>query len=182
MIERDASHQGHKLGAMDTDAVFQSYAEIELPERLRDNLRVAHQARDEDAERAGRAYAEAGIRAEIAPFFSDIPRRLSEAQLVISRSGASSIADISVIGRPAILIPFAAATGDHQSANARALAESGAAVVLPESVLDAESLRRDMRDILSDSARAASMAAAALKLGRPDAAPRLADLVTELTR
>ena len=87
-----------------------------------------------------------------------------------------------MIGRPAILIPYAAATGDHQTANARALAESGAAILLPESVLDADSLRRDIRDILSDPARATSMAAAALTLGRPDAAARLADLVTDLSR
>ena len=128
------------------------------------------------------AYASAGISAEVRPFFDDVPRRLADCQLVVSRAGASSIADITVIGRPAILIPFAAATGDHQTANARALTESGAAVVLPESVLDAESLRRDMRDILSDSARATSMAAAALSLARPDAARCLADLVTELSR
>ncbi len=153
-----------------------------LPDDMRDRLRVSHQARAEDAERVTEAYASAGISAEVRPFFDDVPRRLADCQLVVSRAGASSIADITVIGRPAILIPFAAATGDHQTANARALTESGAAVVQPESVLDAESLRRDMRDILSDSARAADMAAAALSLGRPDAAGRLADLVTELTR
>ena len=107
---------------------------------------------------------------------------MAEAQLVISRAGASSIADITVIGRPAILIPFAAAAGDHQGANARALAEAGAALVLPESVLDAESLGRDIRAILADGTRAAAMAAAARALGRPDAASRLADLVTELSR
>lgn len=153
-----------------------------LPDEMRARLNVSHQARAEDAARVTEAYAKAGIRAEVQPFFDDVPRRLAQCQLVISRAGASSIADITVIGRPAILIPFAAATGDHQTANARALAETGAAAVLPKSVLDAESLRRDIRDILSDSARATSMAAAALTLGRPDAASRLADLVTEPTR
>ncbi|WP_374637981.1 glycosyltransferase, partial [Paracoccus sp. (in: a-proteobacteria)] len=137
-----------------------------LPDEMRARLNVSHQARAEDAARVTEAYAKAGIRAEVQPFFDDVPRRLAQCQLVISRAGASSIADITVIGRPAILIPFAAATGDHQTANARALAETGAAAVLPESVLDAESLRRDIRDILSDSARATSMAAAALTLGR----------------
>jgi UDP-N-acetylglucosamine--N-acetylmuramyl-(pentapeptide) pyrophosphoryl-undecaprenol N-acetylglucosamine transferase len=88
---------------------------------MRRLLRVAHQARDEDAEAAQAEYDAAGIAVEVQPFFTDIPRRLSEAQLVISRSGASSVADISVIGRPAILIPFAAATGDHQTANAKGL-------------------------------------------------------------
>ncbi|MDS9468684.1 UDP-N-acetylglucosamine--N-acetylmuramyl-(pentapeptide) pyrophosphoryl-undecaprenol N-acetylglucosamine transferase [Paracoccus sp. MBLB3053] len=154
---------------------------IGLPEDLRARLHVSHQARAEDGERVSAAYREAGIKAEVQPFFEDVPRRLAECQLVVSRAGASSLADITVIGRPAILIPFAAATGDHQTANARAVAESGAAIVLPESVLDVESLRRDMRGILTDGPRASAMAAAALALGRPDAAQRLADLVTELT-
>lgn len=152
-----------------------------LPDELRVRLQVSHQARAEDAERVIRAYVEAGVRAEIQPFFTDVPERLAACQLVISRAGASSIADITVIGRPAILIPFAAAAGDHQTANAHALAESGAAVVLPESVLDADSLARDLRAILTDAPRARAMAAAALSLGRPDAATRLHDLVTELT-
>ena len=92
---------------------------------LRDHIRVAHQARDEDGERVKAFYADHGIRAEVKPFFQDVPRRMSEAQLVISRSGASSVADISVIGRPSILIPFAAAAGDHQTANARGLVQAG---------------------------------------------------------
>lgn len=153
-----------------------------LPADMRARLEISHQARAEDADGVIAAYAAAGIRAEVRPFFDDVPQRLARAQLVVSRAGASSIADITVIGRPAILIPFAAATGDHQTANARALTESGAAILRPESALDAESLRRDMRDILTDSARASTMAAAALKLGRPDAARRLADLVMDLTR
>ncbi|WP_062563638.1 undecaprenyldiphospho-muramoylpentapeptide beta-N-acetylglucosaminyltransferase [Paracoccus aminovorans] len=153
-----------------------------LPEDMRPRLIVSHQARAENAERVTAAYRAAGIAATVRPFFDDVPARLAQAQLVVSRAGASSIADITVIGRPAILIPYAAATADHQTANARALAESGAAVLLPESVLDAESLARDMRDILSDSARATRMAAAALELARPDAAQRLADLVTDLSR
>jgi UDP-N-acetylglucosamine--N-acetylmuramyl-(pentapeptide) pyrophosphoryl-undecaprenol N-acetylglucosamine transferase len=153
-----------------------------LPDDIRARLKVSHQARAEDAARVTAAYVAAGITAEVQPFFDDVPRRLAECQLVVSRSGASSVADIAVIGRPAILIPYAAATGDHQTANARALAEAGAAIVLPESVLDAESLRRDIRAILTEGARAGQMAAAALSLGRPDAAERLAELVTELTR
>lgn len=152
-----------------------------LPDGLRARLQVSHQARAEDMERVAQAYAGAGVRAEVQPFFSDVPERLADCQLVVSRAGASSIADITVIGRPAILIPYAAAAGDHQTANAQALAESGAAVVLPESALDAGSLTRDLRAILTDGPRARAMAAAALSLGRPDAAARLHDLVTELT-
>ncbi|MCF3972380.1 UDP-N-acetylglucosamine--N-acetylmuramyl-(pentapeptide) pyrophosphoryl-undecaprenol N-acetylglucosamine transferase [Paracoccus salsus] len=151
-----------------------------LPAELRARLRVSHQARAEDGERVTRAYAEAGVTADVQAFFTDVPDRLAQAQIVVSRSGASSIADITVIGRPSILIPYAAATGDHQTANAQALARSGAALLRPESGLDAESLARDIRAILTDPARATGMAAAALKLGRPDAARRLFDLVTEI--
>ena len=151
-----------------------------LPEALRANLRVAHQARDEDAARAAETYAAAGVRAEIAPFFADIPRRLSEAQLVISRAGASSVADISVIGRPSILIPYAAATGDHQTANAKGLLDAGAAVVLAEKALDASLLARHIAAILEDPQAAETMAANALGTGRPDATARLVALVEAL--
>jgi UDP-N-acetylglucosamine--N-acetylmuramyl-(pentapeptide) pyrophosphoryl-undecaprenol N-acetylglucosamine transferase len=152
-----------------------------LPDEIRGRLQVSHQARSEDMERVTAAYAAAGIEADVQPFFTDVPQRLARAQLVISRSGASSIADITVIGRPAILIPFAAATGDHQSANAQALGEAGAALVHPESVLDAEGLTRDIRAILGNPAQAQAMADAALSLARPDAARRLYELVTEIT-
>lgn len=153
-----------------------------LPDDMRARLRVSHQARAEDAARVTAAYADAGVAAEVQSFFSDVPERLAQAQLVISRSGASSLADITVIGRPAILIPFAAAAGDHQTANAQALAEAGGALIHPESVLDVPGLTRDIRAILNDPARASQMASAALSLARPDAARRLYDLVTEIAR
>ncbi|MFN3293483.1 MAG: UDP-N-acetylglucosamine--N-acetylmuramyl-(pentapeptide) pyrophosphoryl-undecaprenol N-acetylglucosamine transferase, partial [Gemmobacter sp.] len=151
-----------------------------LPEAVRANLRVAHQARAEDAARVTEAYAQAGVRAEVEPFFADIPRRLSEAQLVISRSGASSVADISVIGRPAILIPFAAATADHQTANARGLVEAGAAVLMPEAALSPAALAEQMAAILTQPQLASRMASAALAQSHPDAAEALAALVLEL--
>ena len=155
-------------------------AVAQLPEGLRRNLRVAHQARAEDGGRVSAAYEEAGVSAEVRPFFDDIPRRISEAQLVISRAGASSVADLSVIGRPSILIPFAAATGDHQTANARGLAKADAAILLPESKLDAATLAEQMALVLESPDAAAHMARAALAQGRPDAADRLADLVEAL--
>lgn len=153
-----------------------------LPDQMRSRLRVSHQARAEDVERVSTAYADAGVRVDVQPFFSDVPQRLAEAQLVVSRSGASSVADITVIGRPAILIPYAAATGDHQTANAKALAHSGAALVRPESTLDPASLTRDMHEILDNPAQATAMASAALSLARPDAARRLYEIVTEIAR
>jgi UDP-N-acetylglucosamine--N-acetylmuramyl-(pentapeptide) pyrophosphoryl-undecaprenol N-acetylglucosamine transferase len=152
-----------------------------LPDPIRARLRVAHQARAEDLDRVVAAYDSAGITAEVAPFFSDIPRRLSEAQLVISRAGASSVADISVIGRPAILIPYAQATGDHQTANARGLVRAGAAVLIPEKLLDVAALSEQMAAVLGNPVAADLMARAALAQGLPDATQRLAALVEDLT-
>lgn len=148
-----------------------------LPAALRANLRVAHQARDEDADTAKATYAQAGIDAEVAPFFHDVPARFAEAQLVISRSGASSVADISVIGRPAILVPFAAATGDHQTANARGLVDAGAAVLMPESQMTPEALAASIDAVLSNPDGALQMSQAALSVSRPDATERLVDIV-----
>ena len=153
-----------------------------LPDRLRARLTVTHQLRPEDLDRVRAAYETAGIRAEVAPFFDDVPARMAQAQLVIARAGASSVAEITAIGRPAILVPYAAAAGDHQTANARPLAEAGAAVVLPESDLTPARLIEAITDILTDPPRAAAMAGAARALGRPDAAARLLDLVKDLTR
>ncbi|NRB36087.1 MAG: UDP-N-acetylglucosamine--N-acetylmuramyl-(pentapeptide) pyrophosphoryl-undecaprenol N-acetylglucosamine transferase [Rhodobacteraceae bacterium] len=151
-----------------------------LPQALRDQLRVAHQAREEDVERVTQAYAAAGIRAEIRTFFNDVPARMSEAQLVITRAGASSIADLTVIGRPAILVPFAAATGDHQTANARGLVEAGAAILIPETALTPQALAQNVTTILTDDQAASQMASAALSVGAPDATERLVALVEEL--
>lgn len=152
-----------------------------LPEHHRRNIRVSHQARPEDIERVDAAYAEAGIRAEVQPFFDDVAARLADAQLVISRSGASSVADISVIGRPSILVPFAAAAGDHQTANAHGLVEAEAAILIPESRLDAETLSRHVGTILDNPEAATRMAHAALAYGIPDATERLAAMVEALT-
>ena len=151
-----------------------------LPGTLRDRLRVAHQARPEDLDRVTAAYAGAGIRAEVKPFFDDVPARLSEAQLVISRAGASSVADISVIGRPSILIPFAAAAADHQTANARGLVNAEAAILIPESRLDAATLAGHVAAILEHPAAATRMAHAALGYGLPDATDRLVAMVEAL--
>ena len=151
-----------------------------LPGALRRYIRVSHQARPEDLEAAQTAYAEAGIDADVQPFFQDIPRRMAEAQLVISRAGASSVADLTVIGRPAILVPFKAAAGDHQSANARGLVEAGGARLVTEDDLSPEVLADEVARLLGNPALAQSMAQSALGHGRPDAAQRLAGLVEQM--
>ncbi|MAU52382.1 MAG: UDP-N-acetylglucosamine--N-acetylmuramyl-(pentapeptide) pyrophosphoryl-undecaprenol N-acetylglucosamine transferase [Roseovarius sp.] len=151
-----------------------------LPEEMLRNIRVSHQAREEDGARVARAYAEAGIDADVQPFFRDVARRISEAQLVISRAGASSLADLAAIGRPAILIPYAAAADDHQSANARGLVGAGAAILIPERRLDKATLATQIAAVLGDPKGARLMAEAARLQGRPEAAERLADLVEDL--
>ena len=148
-----------------------------LAGQLRQRLEVAHQAREEDIGRVKDAYGRAGIAAEVAAFFVDIPRRMAEAQLVISRAGASSVAELAVIGRPAILVPYAAAAGRHQDANASTLERAGAAVVLAESDLAPETLASRVTRILGTPELARQMAAAALDAGVPDSAERLLDLV-----
>lgn len=151
-----------------------------LPGEIRQHLRIAQQARPEDQDRVIAAYYETGVPCEVEPFFRDIPRRLSEAQLVISRAGASSVADISVIGRPSVLIPFAAATGDHQSANAQGLVDAGAALRLSEDELSPETLAEAIYTVLSQPELAQQMARAATETGITDATDRLVALVERL--
>lgn len=154
----------------------------ELPVEMLRNIRVSHQARDEDSDRVTAFYADHGISAEVQPFFHDVPARMSEAQLVISRAGASSIADLTVIGRPSVLIPFAAAAGDHQTANARGLVNAGAAIMMPESALDVSALTTHMAAILTNPQAALQMSQAALAAGAPDATDRLVALVEHLAQ
>ena len=153
-----------------------------LPLSVLKGLRVSHQARDEDIERVEAFYAEAGITAEIAPFFTDLPRRMSEAQLVISRAGASSVADISVIGRPSILVPLAAAIRREQHANASSLVNAGAAIMVEEDDLHVEPLSQIVNEFFAQPNRALEMSQKALACGVPDAAERLADLVQSLDK
>ena len=151
-----------------------------LPEDILHNLRISHQARAEDMERVESFYTQHGMNADIRPFFTDLPERMAEAQLVISRAGASSLADICVIGRPSILIPYPIAAGDHQSANAKPLAKADAAIVIPQFLLDSQSLADAISAIMENDQGALRMSVAALTLARPDAAEDLAMLVEEL--
>ena len=161
-----------------SDVVPQSLGN--LPEALRGYLQVSHQAREEDCGWVNEAYIKAGIQATVLPFFDDIPQRMERAQLVISRSGASSVADISIIGRPAIFVPLAAAIRDEQTANARELVEAGAAILMDEVNFTPNALTHQVKDLLSDGRKARGMAAAALKCARPNATFDLAAMVEEL--
>ncbi len=148
-----------------------------LPPALKVRLAVTQQCRDADLERVLERYRAAGITAELAPYFTDLPERLGACHLVIARAGASTIAELTAAGRPAILVPLAIATDDHQTANARALADAGGAWVIAEADFTPRTLAKRLHALLLAPARLAEAAAAARRLGCPDAAARLADLV-----
>jgi UDP-N-acetylglucosamine--N-acetylmuramyl-(pentapeptide) pyrophosphoryl-undecaprenol N-acetylglucosamine transferase len=147
---------------------------------LRGRFRLSQQVRAEDMDRVQAVYTDLGVDAELRGFFDDLPERLDTATLVISRAGASSLADITVIGRPAILVPYPHAADDHQAANARGLVAAGGAFMIREQELTPEGLAGTITAILSDPEGAAAMAHASLGQGRPDATDHLAALVEDL--
>ncbi|MEO1308737.1 MAG: UDP-N-acetylglucosamine--N-acetylmuramyl-(pentapeptide) pyrophosphoryl-undecaprenol N-acetylglucosamine transferase, partial [Pseudomonadota bacterium] len=153
-----------------------------LPPEIRAGLKVSHQAREEDGPKALKTYQQAGISAEVSSFFHDVPERLTEAQLVISRSGASSVADISTIGRPSILVPLAAAIRDEQTANARSLVDAQAAILMPESQLTPQNVAEQVLAVLNQPEAALQMSHAALDQSRPNATERLVELTLDLSR
>jgi UDP-N-acetylglucosamine--N-acetylmuramyl-(pentapeptide) pyrophosphoryl-undecaprenol N-acetylglucosamine transferase len=148
-----------------------------LPAEMKKRLRIVQQCRAEDLDRVRAAYTAAGIQAETATFFTDVAQRLAVAHLVVSRSGASSTAEIAVIGRPSLLVPYAHAMDDHQTANAQALAHAGGAEVIAQDKFTPERVAAAFNDLLADPAQLADMAAHARSVGRPLAAQALADLV-----
>jgi len=149
----------------------------QLPDGLRERLKVWQQSRPESLEAARQTYLEAGIDAEVAPFFRDIAARLSEAHLLIGRAGASTCAELAVAAMPSVLIPLKIATDDHQRLNARTLVEAGAAEMILEDGFTIDALRDRLQAMLCDPARLPAMSAAARSVAIPDAAERLADLV-----
>ncbi len=153
-----------------------------LPEALRLRLRVEQQTRPESMDLARRIYADAVIDAEIAPFFRDMAGRLARAHLVIGRAGASTVTELAVAGRPAILIPLGVALDDDQGQNARLLADAGGAEVAREADLTQPMMTAALATLLNNPARLVRMAQAARTLARPDAAERLADLAEQIGR
>ncbi len=135
---------------------------------------------DVDTVRA--AVAEVGVRAIVEPFFDDMATAYAASDPVVSRSGATAIAEIETVGRPSLLVPYPYATEGHQMKNARALEKEGAAVVVPDDELNGERLADEISELLKDAARLALMAQRARALARPDAAERVAETVLALTR
>jgi UDP-N-acetylglucosamine--N-acetylmuramyl-(pentapeptide) pyrophosphoryl-undecaprenol N-acetylglucosamine transferase len=148
-----------------------------LPPELRGRLHIAQQARANDLEIARKTYDGLGMRVELQPFFNDVPRRLSTAHLLVCRSGASTIAELTAAGRPGILVPLPNSIDDHQMANARALEAAGGGWVMPQNQLSPRTLADKLQVVLGEPAMLERAAAAAKQMGRRDAAERLADLV-----
>jgi UDP-N-acetylglucosamine--N-acetylmuramyl-(pentapeptide) pyrophosphoryl-undecaprenol N-acetylglucosamine transferase len=148
-----------------------------LEPSLRRRLQVVQQCRPDDIDRVRSRYAELGIPAELSTYIEDMPAKLADAHLVVGRAGASSIAELTAAGRPAILIPYAAATDDHQTANAREMVKAGGARAIPQDQFTPQVLARQIEAMAADPVALANAAARALSVGRPHAASALADLV-----
>lgn len=152
-----------------------------LPIEVLRRLHVTQQARPEQEERVRAFYAAEGIEADVSPFFTDMAKRIGRAHLVVSRSGASTVSEISVIGRPSILVPYPYALDHDQAANAAKLEAAGGAIVARQSELTAIRLAGLIEGIANDPAKAMVMASAARATGIPDAARLLADVVEAMS-
>jgi UDP-N-acetylglucosamine--N-acetylmuramyl-(pentapeptide) pyrophosphoryl-undecaprenol N-acetylglucosamine transferase len=148
-----------------------------LEPSLRRRLQVVQQCRPDDIERVRKQYAELGIPAELMTYIEDMGAKLADAHLMIGRAGASTIAELTAAGRPAILIPFAAATDDHQTANAREMVRAGGARAISQASFTPEVLARQIEALSLDPVALDNAAGRAMSVGRPHAARDLADLV-----
>ena len=151
-----------------------------LPPRLRDLFQISQQVRPEDLAAVAEVYRRYDIAADVSSFFNDVPARLARAHLAICRAGASTVAELAAAGRPAVLIPYPHATDDHQTANARALAEAGGAWVMPQSQLSPDILAFRLQTLLADRAKLTAAAQRIASFARRDAAQRLARLALDL--
>ncbi len=151
-----------------------------LPALARLPLEIVHQTGPDDREAVERAYAEAGVAAQVVEFLHDMPARFERADLIVSRSGACTIAEITAAGRPSILIPFPQAADDHQTVNARALVQHGAALLVEQRTATPQSLADAVASLEADRPRLAAMGEAARSLARPDSSDRIVELLEEV--
>lgn len=147
-----------------------------LDDDLRKRIAITQQARPEDEAEAKDAYEALGVKADVSPFFADLPARIGAAHLVMARSGASTVSEVAAIGRPAIFVPYPHALDHDQAANAQALADAGGALVRRQETLTLKAIADLLAELLGDPARLSDMASRAKAAGRPDAASLLADL------
>ncbi len=153
-----------------------------LPGILRSRLSVVQQCRPEDLAAVNEAYRAAGIDATLQPFFDDMPSQIAMAHLVIARAGASTVSELAAAGRPAILIPYRFAIDDHQTANARAMAQGGGAWIMPEPDFTATALSQRLTELIVEPANLSRAADCARASGHADAAERLADAAETIAR
>ncbi len=153
-----------------------------LPESLRKRIRLTQQCRPEDLERVREACAQMAIAADLSSFFADVPARLATAHLAIARAGASTISELAVAGRPALLVPLPSAMDDHQTANARMLEEAGGGWLVPQPRFQPQPLAETLEALTGDPRFLAGAAEKARQVGRPEAAHDLAELVESLAR
>lgn len=153
------------------------YAIERLEPRLQMRLKVVQQAREEDMARVRETYAKLQVAAEVEPFFKDLPARMAASHLVVARSGASTVAELTAIGRPGILVPLPHALDQDQHHNAGVLMDAGGAIRLPQAEFTPDRLAAEIAALAAEPHRLATMAAAAKRAGAIDASDRLADLV-----
>jgi UDP-N-acetylglucosamine--N-acetylmuramyl-(pentapeptide) pyrophosphoryl-undecaprenol N-acetylglucosamine transferase len=151
-----------------------------LDPALWSRLVLTQQVRDEDMARVRAIYDRLKINVELAPFFTDLPARLAASHLVISRSGAGTVAELAAIGRPSILVPLPGAIDQDQFANAGVLSQAGGSLRIPQAEFTQERLAAEISALAADPAKLTAMATAARGVGRLDAAERLADLVVKV--
>ena len=151
-----------------------------LNDDIRRRLFITQQCRQEDLEQVSEAYAEVGVEVNLRTFFTDLPALIADAHLIIGRSGASTIAELTVIGRPAILVPYPHATDDHQSDNAQAIDEAGGGWLINETSFTSGSLARRLESLFGLPAVLERGAVNARAVGRPNATIHLADLVSDI--
>jgi UDP-N-acetylglucosamine--N-acetylmuramyl-(pentapeptide) pyrophosphoryl-undecaprenol N-acetylglucosamine transferase len=149
---------------------------------VRARLQVVQQAREEDLGRVRAAYAQSGIAAEVETFFKDLPARMAQSHLVVGRAGASTVAELTVIGRPAILVPLPHSLDNDQLNNGLRLAESGGGWCIEQKDMTAERLGHEIERLAASPEALAAAARGAKSAGRPDAVQRLADFVAELAQ
>ncbi len=151
----------------------------QLPDAQRARITVVQQAREEQVEAVRSAYRDAAVKATVESFFSDMQDRLAAAHLVIARAGASTVTELAVAGRPAILIPLGIAMDDHQTANAEGMVMGAAADVVPEPKFTADMLAPLLLERISNAGVLKARAKASWQLGKPNAARELADLAEQ---
>jgi UDP-N-acetylglucosamine--N-acetylmuramyl-(pentapeptide) pyrophosphoryl-undecaprenol N-acetylglucosamine transferase len=151
-----------------------------LPYALKKRLVLTQQCREEDMARTADAYRAAGIRAELNPFFMDMPQRMAASHLVVCRSGASTIAELGVVGRPAVLVPLPHALDNDQLRNAESFERAGAGWLKPQASIETAGFAGFLAGLLARPEHLKEAAKAALRHGKPDAARRLADLLQSI--